>query len=180
MWSRRSVLAGASVSLLSIGVAGQLQSDPSDPTNPYLERITFEGQTVDVDGDGDRERPVWVSFVPARRLVAVRLEARVEDATDPALARAIDREGDGWYAIARRTRLDDRHRGETQFLRASQSRRVPGADGRWLVESRGFQAGSAGVTDSRGFDRGDVLRLVVVPYGDDPVVVAEHVVGVDG
>ncbi|WP_318569270.1 hypothetical protein [Salinigranum marinum] len=180
MWNRRSILAGAGVSLLSISVAGQLQNGPSDSTNPYVREITFEGQTVDVDSDGDRERPVWVSFVPARRLVAVRLEARVEDATDPDLARRLDQEGDGWYVIARRTRLGDRHRGETRFLRASRSRRLPGADGRWLVESRGFQTGSTGVTDSRGFDRGDVLRLVVVPYGDDPVVVAEHVVGVDG
>jgi hypothetical protein len=166
--------------LLSIGVAGQLQNEPAESTNPYVESITFEEQSVDVDGDGDRERPVWVSFVPARRLVAVRLEARVEDATDLDLARELDQEGDGWYAIARRTRLDDRHRGETQFLRASRSRRVPGADGRWLVESRGFQAGSTGVTDSRGFDRGDVLRLVVVPYDDDPAVVAEYVAGLDG
>ena len=177
MWSRRSLIASAGVSLLSISVAGRLQSDPADPGTRYVRNIRIEGETVDLDDDGRRERPIWVSFVPTRRLVAVRLEARVDDASDRDLARSLDDDGDGWYVIARRTRLGHEHRGTTQFLHAPSSRRLPGDD-RWLVESRGYQPGSVGGTDFRGFHRGDFLRVVAVPYDDDPVVVAEHVVGV--
>jgi hypothetical protein len=178
MWSRRSLLAAAGVSLLSAGVAGKLQTQSPRPDR-YLDDVRVDERTLDVDDDALSERFVRVRFVPRRRLVAVRLEARVTAATDASLAGRLDRDDDGWYVVARRTRLGHEHRGTVQSLRAPPGRRVPGADDQWLAESHGFRPGAPGVADVRGFDPGERLRLVAVPYDDDPVVVAEHAVGVD-
>jgi hypothetical protein len=178
MWSRRSLLATAGVSLLSVGVAGKLRTGSPNPDR-FLDDVRVDERTLEADGDARPERVVRVQFVPRRRLVAVRLEARVTAATDTALADRLDRDDDGWYVVARRTRLGHEHRGTAQSIRASPGRRVAGVDDRWLAESHGFRPGSTGVADVRGFERGDVLRLVAVPYDDDPVVVAEHAVGVD-
>lgn len=176
MWSRRSVLVGLGVSLSSLSVVGKLQHPRSDATNPYVRDITIESMAGNVDADAELERLVWVRFVPKRRLVAVRLEARVEDARDVELARSLDSDDDGWYVIARRIRLGHEHRGTEQYIEAPETRQLPDADERWLLQSRGFQSQAVDGDDFRGFSANDVLRVVVVPYGGDPVVVAEHVV----
>jgi hypothetical protein len=177
MWSRRSVLVGFGVSVSSLTVAGKLGSRRSASTNPYLADITIESLAGNVDADDRDERLVWVRFVPKRRLVAVRLEARVADAHDVELARSLDSDGDGWYVIARRMRLGHEHRGTEQYLRAPESRQLPDVDERWVLRSRGYQPETVNGDDFRGFRTDDVLRVVAVPYGGDPVVVAEHVVG---
>jgi hypothetical protein len=100
----------------------------------------------------------------------------VADATDSTLASEFDHDGDGWYVVARRIRMGYKERGRTQFLATPRSLDTPAGD-HWLAESRGFQPGRAGRTDVRGFAVGDVLRVVAVPTGDDPVVVSDHVVG---
>jgi hypothetical protein len=179
MRSRRSLLAGLGASVFSLGAAGKLRSERSPTRNPYVESITIESRAGNVDADARRERLVWVRFVPKRRLVAVRLEARVTDAVDPAIARTLDRDGDGWYAVARRVGLDHEHRGTQQYLTAPPSRRLPGADDRWVLRSRGYQPEAPDGEDFRGFREGDRLRLVAVPYGGDAVVLTEHVVGDD-
>jgi hypothetical protein len=89
MRSRRSLLAGLGASVFSLGAAGKLRSERSPTRNPYVESITIESRAGNVDADARRERLVWVRFVPKRRLVAVRLEARVTDAVDPAIARTL-------------------------------------------------------------------------------------------
>ena len=179
MWSRRTVLAGVGVSLFSLTAAGKLGGYGSDDSggNPYLANITIEEGTGNVDADDHHERLVWVRFVPKRRLLAVRLEARVDDAADTELAETLDTDDDGWYVVARRVRLDHDHRGTKQYLHATESRQLPDTDDRWLLQSRGFQPGAADGVDFRGFERGDVLRVVAVPYGAEGVVVVEHVVG---
>jgi hypothetical protein len=179
MWSRRSLLAGAGLSLLSVSVAGKLQTGAEGSENGYLERVTVDERPLDVDSDDRRERLIRVRFVPARRLVAVRLEGRVRDATHTDLAAELDSDGDGWYVIARRTGIGHEQRGTVQFLRAPRSRRLPELDDRWFVESRGFQSRSSDTPDFRGFGHGDFLRVVAVPYDDDPVVVTERVVGIE-
>jgi hypothetical protein len=175
------MLAGIGVSLFSLTAAGTLQSRGSDDGagNPYVRDITIEEEAGNVDADDHDERLVWVRFVPKRRLLAVRLEARVEDAAETDLAEALDDDDDGWYVVARRVQIDHDQRGSRQYLHATESRQLPDADDRWLLQSRGFQPGAANGVDFRGFGRGDVLRVVAVPYGSEGVVVAEHVVGVD-
>jgi hypothetical protein len=180
MWSRRSILAGVGVSLFSLTTAGRLGSDRagSDTTNPYLTDITVEELAGNVDADPQRERFIWVRFVPKRRLLAVRLEARVVEAADTELATSLDDDDDGWYVVARRVRIGHEHRGSELYLHAGESRQVPDADDRWLLQSRGFQPVTTDGEDFRGFKSGDTLRVVAVPYGaDDGVVVSEHVIG---
>ncbi|WP_136601922.1 hypothetical protein [Salinigranum halophilum] len=180
MWTRRTLLASAGVSLCSLTVAGQLQRGRTTGGTRYLADLRIDERPRDVDDDDESERLVRVRFVPRRPLVAVRLEHRVDDATNPDLARELDDDGDGWYVVARRIRLgyDHDQRGNEQFLSARRSRDA--LDGtQWLAESRGFQPGRTARPDVRGFARGDVLRVVAVPAGRDPVVVTEHVVGVE-
>lgn len=180
MWTRRTLLASAGVSLCSLTVAGQLQRGRTTGGTRYLADLRIDERPRDVDGDDESERLVRVRFVPRRPLVAVRLEHRVDDASNPDLARELDDDGDGWYVVARRIRLGYGHsqRGNEQFLSARRSRDA--LDGtQWLAESRGFQPGRTARPDVRGFARGDVLRVVAVPAGRDPVVVTEHVVGVE-
>ena len=179
MWSRRSILAALGVSVSSLSVAGKLGKRRSEPTNPYLKEVTIETLAGNVDADDKDERLVWVRFVPKRRLVAVRLEASVDDARNVELARSLDSDDDGWYVIARRIRLGHEHRGTEQYIEAPENRQLPDADERWLLRSRGFQPETTNGDDFRGFNTGDVLRVVVVPYGGDPVVITEHVVGAD-
>lgn len=175
MWTRRAFLTSVGTSLVAFGTTGQLRSGPK-PMNRYFKQLRVEERPFDLDADTDPERLVRVRFVPTQPLVAVRLEQRVEDAFDPALAREFDQDRDGWYVIARRIGLQYDDSGTEQVLTARRSRRIPDA-GDWLAESRGYQPGSPGIPDVRGFKRGALLRVVVVPHGDDPVVVSEHVVG---
>lgn len=177
MWTRRALLTSAGTSLLALGVAGQLRAQPT-PTDRYFADLQIEERPRDVDADGDPERLLRVRFVPTRPLVAVRLEQRVADAFDPDSARTLDHDDDGWYVIARRIGLGYEQQGIEQFLTGRRSRQVSDTT-HWLAESRGFQPGSPGVTDIRGFQRGATVRVVAVPYQEDPVLVAEHVVGVD-
>jgi hypothetical protein len=177
MWSRRGVLAGAGASLFSVTVAGKLRNASPDRGNRYVQSVSVEEQRVDVDDDDRYERLVRVRFVPTSRLVAVRLEHRVAEASNLELADTLDYDRDGWYAVARRTGFDARRRGTERFLHAPQSRRVPGLDDRWIAEFRGYQSGATNRADFRGFHEGDTLRLVAVPYDHDDVVVTEHVVG---
>jgi hypothetical protein len=176
MWTRRTLLAGTGLSLCSLTVAGKLSDGRTDVSERYFADLRIEERLHEVDGDDESERLVRVRFVPKRPLVAVRLEHRVADATDSTLASEFDHDGDGWYVVARRIRMGYKERGRTQFLATPRSLDTPAGD-HWLAESRGFQPGRAGRTDVRGFAVGDVLRVVAVPTGDDPVVVSDHVVG---
>jgi hypothetical protein len=176
MWSRRSLLAGTGVFVLSFAATGTLRGAAANSADGSLTSIQIDERTVEVDDDGRPERLVRVGFVPNRRLVAIRLEGRVEDAATD-LADTLDHDDDGWYVIVRRTGLGRRHRGETRYLRARRSQRVPDVDDRWLAKSRGFQPGSSAAVDFRGFRRGERLRLVAVVHDEEPTVVAEHVVG---
>lgn len=175
MWTRRALLSSAGTSLLALAVAGQLRAQPT-PTDRYFDDLRIDERPRDADGDGDPERLLRVRFVPIRPLVAVRLEQQVADAFDPDRARTFDHDDDGWYVIARRISLGYEHQGTEQFLTGSRSRRVSDT-AHWLAESRGFQPGAPGAPDVRGFTRGAALRVVAVPYHEDAVVVAEHVVG---
>lgn len=161
---------------LSFAATGTLRGAAADGHDRLFSDVRIEERAVEVDGDGRPERLVRVGFVPNRRLVAVRLEARVEDAATD-LAHTLDHDDDGWYVIVRRTRLGRRHRGETRYLHARHSQEIPAVDDQWLARSRGFRPGSSAATDFRGFRRGDRLRLVAIAYDEAPTVVAEHVVG---
>jgi hypothetical protein len=177
MWTRRALLTSAGTSLLALSVVGQLRARQT-PTDRYFDDFRIEERPHDVDADSEPERLLRVRFVPAHPLVAVRLEQRVDDAFDPHRARTLDHDEDGWYVIARRISLGYEHQGTEQFLTGQRSRRLSDTP-HWLTESRGFQPGSPGVPDIRGFQRGATVRVVAVPYSEDPVLVAEHVVGAD-
>jgi hypothetical protein len=178
MWTRRTLLTSAGVSLCSLTVAGKLQSERTSVGERYVADLRIDERLHDADGDDESERLVRVRFAPARPLVAVRLEHRVDDATDSEFARSLDDDEDGWYVVARRIGLGYEERGTDQLLSARRSRHTVAGE-HWLVESQGFQPGRTARTDVRGFATGDVLRVVAVPSDEDPVVVAEHVVGVE-
>lgn len=178
MWTRRTLLTSAGVSLCSLTVAGKLQRERTSVGERYVADLRIDERHHDADADDESERLVRVRFVPRRPLVAVRLEHRVDDATDPEFARTLDDDGDGWYVVARQIGLGYDERGADQFLSAPRSRHTAVGE-HWLAESQGFQPGRTARTDVRGFATGDVLRVVAVPPDEDPIVVTEHVVGVE-